>query len=162
MIAMWHPLARVRLLFHPMVVFVRLEPQNGSAASGLARLFFVAPRTLRVRLRVTGLRPFSRHPAHIHLGSCRTGGPILFPLNALVAGRFGNAGSVTDIGGVAAIPRTGWFVNVHRGPTLAGAGATPIACGDVRPGRVVTFGGSEPDEADLRDPTPETEDPPAG
>lgn len=118
-------------------ITVRLLPRNGSHAHGTATLRFVGRDTLRTSLDVSGLEPGSRHPAHIHFGSCAGGGPIGYPLNDLVAGPGGEARGVTDTPGVYVVPPSGWFVNVHQGPTLAGEGATPIACGDVAPARPI-------------------------
>jgi quercetin dioxygenase-like cupin family protein len=93
------------------------------------------PKTenLRVTIRLIGLAPNSTHPAHIHLGDCDDNGPILYPLNNVVANAAGDAHVTTVIPDVEnGIPSSGWYVNVHNGPTLATfAQAIPIACGDV-------------------------------
>jgi plastocyanin len=108
-----------------------LNPQHNSTASGTATLKIVGPGLLQVDVTVTGLAPNSIHPEHIHVGSCSLGGPILFPLNDLKAGSDGTASATTMVQGVLGIGESGWFVNVHTGPTLSGSGAVPVACGDI-------------------------------
>src|SRR5579859_938390 len=90
-------------------------------------------KTLVVALKLTGLTPNSRHPAHIHKGDCTSNGPILFPLNDVVADKNGNALTITTIPNEpTSIPATGWYINVHHGPTLATpAEMTPIFCGNI-------------------------------
>ena len=86
---------------------------------------------LTVTLHMTGLTPFSSHPAHIHQStSCQVGGPMLFPLHPVIADASGTGTSTTDIhASMYGIPRTGWIVNVHNGPGLAPtAQSLPIAC----------------------------------
>jgi peptidoglycan hydrolase-like protein with peptidoglycan-binding domain len=116
-------------------VAVTLTGVNGSSASGSATLRFTAPQTLLVTVSLTGLPPSSTHPAHIHYGTCAAlpAGPIAYPLQDLVADASGNATATTTVPGVQVIPPAGWFINVHQGPSLEGAGATPIACGNVSP-----------------------------
>ncbi|HZO71262.1 MAG TPA: CHRD domain-containing protein [Ktedonobacteraceae bacterium] len=99
-----------------------------------AAVLFWSPmtHTLTVTTIVSGLQDNSSHPAHIHMGSCAAGGPIIIPLNDVKADAGGNAVTTTTIPNVMnGIPATGWFVNVHAGPTLADGQATPITCGDV-------------------------------
>lgn len=100
---------------------------------GAATLFWSPiTQTLMVTITVTGLQDNTSHPAHIHLGTCATNGPIVFPLSNVQADAGGNAVSTTTIPKIAGgIPATGWFINVHAGPTLADGQATPITCGDI-------------------------------
>jgi hypothetical protein len=90
---------------------------------------------LTVRISVSGLAPNSTHPEHIHGGSCTSNpmGPIIYKLNPLVADAHGDATSVTNIQNVQkGIPASGWYINVHNGPTLGtDLEARPIACGTV-------------------------------
>ncbi|HWE60544.1 MAG TPA: CHRD domain-containing protein [Chloroflexota bacterium] len=114
-----------------------LAPEAGSTARGIALL---GPGTTSdtVIIRVTGLAPNSVHPAHIHLGaSCTANGPVLYPLPDLHADAAGVAWATTTITGTA-IPGlgsgpSGYYLNVHSGPTMSGSGATPISCGIVDP-----------------------------
>ena len=87
---------------------------------------------LTVTISLLGLAPNSTHPAHIHVGnSCASNGAILYPLKNVVANEKGQA-SVTTIIHLSkyGIPATGWYINVHNGPTMATpAQAEAIACG---------------------------------
>ena len=88
---------------------------------------------LTVTISLVGLAGNSTHPAHIHVGDCDDNGPILYPLNNVVANSAGDAHTTTVIPDVeGGIPASGWYVNVHNGPTLATpAQAIAIACGNV-------------------------------
>jgi hypothetical protein len=90
-------------------------------------------QTLMVELSMTGLAPNSRHPAHIHAGSCRNAGKVVYPLQDVVADAHGVATVTTTISNVmSGIPATGWYINVHNGPELTSeAESMPIACGEV-------------------------------
>jgi Cu/Zn superoxide dismutase len=102
---------------------------------GSAKLIW-SPRTqaLTVTISLQGLQANTSHPAHIHTeGPCPGNGPILYALNDVVANAAGNAISITTLpkvaGGIAA---TGWYINVHSGPTLnTPAEALPVTCGNV-------------------------------
>jgi hypothetical protein len=90
---------------------------------------------LTVDVFVTGLAPNSTHPDHIHAGTCTSNpmGPIVYPLNPLIANVYGDGISKTIIRNVQhGILTGGWYVNVHQGPTLSTPReAMPIACGNV-------------------------------
>lgn len=88
---------------------------------------------LTVTIMVVGLAPNSTHPAHIHAGDCSVNGPILIPLNNVVTAASGAATSTTVVHNVqGGIPNSGWYINVHNGPTLGDADqAEPITCGNV-------------------------------
>jgi hypothetical protein len=60
-------------------------------------------------------------------------GAITYPLNNVVADAAGNAVSTTVISNIkGGIPATGWYIDVHVGPTLATAEqAASVACGAV-------------------------------
>lgn len=91
---------------------------------------------LYVHMHADGLVPFSRHSAHIHMGSCFLQGDVLYPLTTLVADSHGHAMAMTVIHGVGSID-PGWYVNLHYGDLGAAnhtmADHAPIACGDVSP-----------------------------
>jgi CHRD domain len=97
---------------------------------------------LRVKITATGLAPSSAHPVHIHLGSCakNTMGKMLYTLTTLQSDAHGNGTSETIIQGVQnGIPASGWYINIHNGPTLnTELEARPIACGDVTNGQAAT------------------------
>ncbi len=105
---------------------------------------------LTVTISLVGLAGNSTHPDHIHVGDCDDNGPILYPLNNLVANAAGDAQATTVIPEVeGGIPASGWYINVHNGPTLATPDeAIPIACGNVHNANnaqtVKTFLGATP------------------
>ena len=105
---------------------------------------------LTVTISLVGLAGNSTHPDHIHVGDCDDNGPILYPLNNLVANAAGDAQATTVIPEVeGGIPASGWYVNVHNGPMLATPDeAIPIACGNVHNANnaqtVKTFLGATP------------------
>jgi hypothetical protein len=90
-------------------------------------------QTLTVKISMQGLVPGTAHPAHIHRGSCQHAGPVLYALPLLKADAHGNASITATFRGVAqGIPVSGWYVNVHNGPTALGAmQVLSIACGDI-------------------------------
>jgi hypothetical protein len=105
------------------------------AANGVATLS-IANNQLTVKLTVSGLEPGSTHQAHIHQGSCRTQGPVIYPLTPVVVDKNGTGTSTTTIPKVTSIPAN-WYVNVHQSATAAGlsiqTGFDPLVCGDVDP-----------------------------
>ncbi len=111
----------------------RLVGENGSSAGGGAILSYSPSQgKMSVVLEVTGLPPYSVHPAHIHAGpSCTSNGPVLYPLPKLVANAVGVAFAATTIDRQS-VPASGLYVNVHQGPDLVGSHFTPIACGRVQ------------------------------
>ena len=88
---------------------------------------------LVVTLSLTGLAPNSTHPSHIHQGNCGMMGPIVYPLNNVVADGRGNAFTTTTISHVMkGVPASGWYINVHHGPGLATPDQmAPIYCGNI-------------------------------
>lgn len=90
-------------------------------------------KKLTVTIKLSGLQANTSHPAHIHAGDCSVDGKIIYPLSNVVADAGGNATSTTTIDNVNdGIPASGWYINVHSGPTLATAAqALPISCGNV-------------------------------
>lgn len=90
-------------------------------------------KTLVVKMSLTGLAPNSKHPAHIHSGSCTQQGKALYSLNDVVADAHGNATTTTTIKNVSGgIPASSWFINVHNGPGTSPADQDlSIACTDI-------------------------------
>ncbi len=86
-------------------------------------------KELTVKLALDGVEPSTSHPAHIHIGSCEAQGPVAVPLTSLQADAKGHAESTTTMKDAPEIGT--WYVNVHRGPGLAGPEFTPISCGNV-------------------------------
>ena len=95
-----------------------------------------ANQQLQVTIKATGLAPNSTHPVHVHVGTCANNaqGQMLYTLTPLKADNHGNGKSDTNIKGVqTGIPASGWYVNIHNGPTLnTELEARPIACGDIK------------------------------
>jgi hypothetical protein len=128
----------------PAVANIQLSAELNASPTGQATLTWRPSAngtgTLTVNISATGLAPNSTHPEHIHAGTCATNpmGPIIYQLRPLVADAHGNAQQQTIITDVKnGIPATGWFVNIHNGPTLNASvalalnQARTIACGDV-------------------------------
>lgn len=95
------------------------------------------PRThnLSVKITLSGLVPFSTHPAHIHAGDdCSRNGDAIYPLNDIVAGGNGNAVTTTVIPNVdGGIPTRSWYINIHNGPGMDDPDqGLAIACGNVK------------------------------
>ena len=89
------------------------------------------PRTqiLVVTLSLTGLRPDSVHLSHIRQGNCASMGPIVYPLNDVIADGHGNASTTTAIGEVAmGIPVSGWYIKVYQATS---AQMVPHYCGHI-------------------------------
>ena len=112
-----------------------ISPQAGSKVNGVAILKLdPTGDKIDVTVDVAGLAPNTIHPAHIHSGTtCSANGPILYPFPSLKADAAGVAHETLTIP-VSSVPATGWYVNVHMGPDLVGAHATPIGCGVVSRG----------------------------
>jgi plastocyanin len=139
----------------PETARLDLSPAADSAARGSALLEGEGIGTsltpsIAVTVSVSGLVPGSVHAVQLLLGVCGAPAPAtgiqlnrVFPfttltLNNLNAGPDGTATSTTVITqppvgggpGQLAIPSSGWFINVAKGPT-ADNGATSAACGNV-------------------------------
>jgi CHRD domain len=103
--------------------------------TGNAQLTYNATaKTLVVSITMTGLAPNSTHPTHIHQGSCaKPTKNILYSLNNVIVNGVGQGSSTTTLHSITSgIPATGWFINVHNGPTLqAAAQSASIACGTI-------------------------------
>jgi Cu/Zn superoxide dismutase len=105
--------------------------QNVTGTANLS----VDNKQLTVTMSLKGLAPNSKHIAHIHVGSCASQGQVIHDLNPIIADANGNANSTTVISKVDAIPRNGWYVNIHLGDSekalKSQTGFDPIACGDI-------------------------------
>jgi hypothetical protein len=118
------------------------------AGVGFAKLTWdQTNQELMVHVFVGGLAPNSTHPDHIHAGTCASNpmGPIIYPLNPLIANVYGDGTSKTVIKGIkGGIPQSGWYVNVHQGPTLkTPQEAMPIECGNVSHRHMTTSHGQQ-------------------
>jgi Cu/Zn superoxide dismutase len=91
-----------------------------------------ASQGLTVKISLTGLAPNSKHPAHIHSGSCAKQGAVVYPLTDVVADAHGVGSSTTTIKSVANLSPSGWYLNIHNGPNLTPSDQfLPIACTDL-------------------------------
>lgn len=92
-----------------------------------------ASRALIVNITLLGLAPKSKHPAHIHTGTCAKVGNAIYPLQDVVANEAGIGTSISTISNVTGgIPATGWSINVHNGPAMTSdQQSMPISCGDI-------------------------------
>jgi hypothetical protein len=110
----------------------------GSPAGHATISYNAAARTVTVTVTASGLTP-GPHAAHIHLGSCRSQGPVKYMLPDFTADA---SGSITDqsrtAAGVPSAPGPGTYLNLHQGgmaQILAGGVPTlsfrPMLCTDL-------------------------------
>lgn len=97
-------------------------------------------RTLTVAVQATGVTP-GRHAAHLHLGSCRSQGPIKYSLGDLVANSHGTILPAVRVFRhvTQPVPAHGWYLNIHQGnmdnivsngmPTIL---FRPLLCADIK------------------------------
>lgn len=115
----------------PLHVILGGTTSPNEAAHGKAELT-LSKKKLAVVLTVHGLAPKSRHAVHVHAGNCVQQGKVLFPLSPLVANDRGDASETMTFANVQAIPRSGWYINVHFSDIVSTqTGFNPIACGNV-------------------------------
>jgi CHRD domain len=90
-------------------------------------------RALSVDITLLGLVPMSKHPAHIHAGTCAKEGGVVYTLQDVVANEAGVGTSTSTINNVTGgIPETGWYINVHNGPGMSSdLESMPISCGNI-------------------------------
>ena len=144
----WERIAQTRPLLRPgrrphrliSVEFSRRGVSYGTPEGGAAIVYSSRRHTLTVTVHARGLTP-GPHAAHIHLGSCRSQGPVEYMLRDLVANRYGAiVHAVRVIPNVmTSIPARGWYLNIHQGnsgdilrngqPTIF---FRPLLCADIR------------------------------
>ncbi|KUO95997.1 CHRD domain-containing protein [Ferroacidibacillus organovorans] len=111
-----------------------LSPFKGSKVHGTAMLDLnTKTDVLTVMVMVSGLKPHSVHPEHIHFDKGGKMGGMAFALTNLVADAKGNAMATTVIKGkhIMKIPANAWGIVVHTGPKMVGKGDIPVAEGAV-------------------------------
>ena len=117
-----------------------VDPRNPLMRGDVLLEQTTAGRTA-ITVTVYGLERGSTHANHIYRGSCE--GPILFPLQDLVADRSGVARSVSTVR--APIDLETWWVQAHASYVLPSPG---IICGRVErvpaPVAAITLPGSAP------------------
>jgi Cu/Zn superoxide dismutase len=90
-------------------------------------------QVLLITVGVNGLAPNSRHPVHLHAGSCAHPGKLLVTLPTLIANQAGQAAlaarvNIAHVGGLPPL----WLLNIHNGPILtAPQGMLALACAPV-------------------------------
>jgi hypothetical protein len=111
----------------------------GQPAGRTTISYNAAAQTLTVTLTASRLNP-GPHAAHIHLGSCRSQGPVKYMLADFVADASGDIVNQTRVvAGVTSVPGPGnWYLNLHQGgmsqilangtPTLS---FRPMLCTDI-------------------------------
>lgn len=103
---------------------VTLSPKNESGVSGEATAVHSAD-SVTVELTVQGLEAGTSYPAHIHEGTCETGGGVAVGLESVTAGEGMTGSSTSTVPASALSPDQDHFIQVH------GADGAPIACGDL-------------------------------
>jgi len=103
---------------------VTLEPVNESGVEGRATRIQVHD-SLQLSLMVQGLPRDGEYAAHIHKGTCVSGGAVVVPLNPVKAEGDGMGRSLTTIAASRLPADEPHFVQVH------GASGV-LACGDVQ------------------------------
>lgn len=101
---------------------VALGSKNNTGITGTARM---TPRgdSVAVQVRLSGLTEGESYAAHVHEGTCESGGGVAVGLNA-VTGQADGTGSSTKT--IASLPSgQSYFVQAHL------PDGTPAACGDV-------------------------------
>lgn len=99
---------------------------------------------VKVHLVVTGLAPGSKHPTHIHAGSCGSRGTILGTIGSVTASGTGNADVTTTLGGLTAIPR-GAYIDMHSGPGVTDPEeARSLVCGQILGGTTAAHASLDP------------------
>ena len=101
-------------------VTITLAPVNASGVTGRATLTPIDAETTRVDVHIDNPPPGSL-PAHIHFGTCATGGGIFFGLTDVVGGE-----STTEALGIATLRRGAFHIEVHDHELT-----TTVACGDI-------------------------------
>ena len=77
--------------------------------------FSAASDSLTITVEASRLSP-GNHAAHIHVGSCRSQGPVKYTLTDLIADQHGVvARTVQVFRNVPAVPAHGWYLNIHQG-----------------------------------------------
>jgi hypothetical protein len=141
------PIAETRRLRGPgrrphRLIAVEVSPAGISYGTprGRATISYSARRrTLTVTVNASGVTP-GPHAAHIHLGSCRSQGPVKYMLQDLVASRHGRIVHAVRVftNVTTPVPARGWYLNIHQGNSsniLSNGQPTiffrPLICADI-------------------------------
>lgn len=103
---------------------VALSSRNDSGITGTARM---TPQgdSLAVQVSLSGLTEGDSYAAHVHQGTCESGGGVAVGLNAVTGQADGSGSSTKAIGQADLEAGESYFVQVHL------PDGTPAACGDV-------------------------------
>jgi hypothetical protein len=102
---------------------VTLEPVNQSGVEGRATAI-AKDDSVQFSLMVQGLPGAGEYPAHIHRGSCQSGGEVLLSLTPVQAESDGMGRSMTTLAASRLLDPGNHFVQVHGARGV-------LACGDV-------------------------------
>lgn len=103
---------------------VPLGPKTDTGITGTAR---ITPRgdSLAVQVSLSGLTEGESYAAHVHEGSCESGGGVAVGLNAVTGQADGTGSSTATIAAATLESGQGYFVQAHL------PDGTPAACGDM-------------------------------
>lgn len=107
-----------------------LEPKDGSKFSGTVTVEAVGADSSRATIQVSGAKPGSALPWHLHNGACGTAGAVIGSAAAYPVLKVDKDGSAKAVVTLAVMtPVSGEYsVNVHASTT----NMTPIACGALK------------------------------
>jgi len=108
----------------PVQFTLMLEEMNASGVTGTASAETQA-QSVTVGIELAGAPAGEELPAHIHQGTCASGGPMVAPLSSIQVSDEGDASGTTtlDIGQIPEGEST--FVQVHA------PDGQPVACADI-------------------------------
>lgn len=114
-------------------VTVRLSPKNDSGVRARARLVH-GEQELSVALSAVGVEAGEEYPAHIHQGSCESGGGVVAAVGPVTRAEGAQAGQATSTVALDKLKQAkekaegehpDFFLQVHL------PDGTPAACGDI-------------------------------
>lgn len=107
-----------------------LEPKDGSKISGTVTVEAVGSDSSRATIQITGAKPGSALPWHVHSGACGAAGAPIGAATAYPLLQVGKDGSAKAVATVAvATPVSGVYsANVHA----SASNMIPIACGALK------------------------------
>lgn len=101
-----------------------VSPKNDSGMQGHV-MVSTGSDSLTIKLEVLGLKGGTDYPAHLHRGSCASGGDVIAELESPTVASVGLGSSLTAISPDAMQSGQPYFVQVHL------PDGTPAACADV-------------------------------
>jgi len=102
----------------------KLNALGGSGQHGTVTLIAGPSDTTEVAIKLTGEPAGAVEPAHIHTGTCRTPGAVMYPLIDVVSGK-----SVTMVSAPIRTFKAGASVNVHQS---AAKRNIYVSCGNIK------------------------------